>query len=194
MGSSPITRSLTQRYFFLIGIMSYALYKCMDKNILIDLVEAGNSQREIAKELDVSQTTIKYWLKKFELHTKCKQFASRPELKCSSCNETDQSCFYKSKDGYVRSWCKKCHNKYAVKRFRKYKAQAVAYKGGECEVCGYKKCLGSLDFHHKNPASKDLNWNKMRHWKFEKVKKELDKCVLVCRNCHGEIHYGDSDM
>jgi len=53
---------------------------------------------------------------------------------------------------------------------------------------GYDKCLGSLDFHHK--IAKDPNWKKMKNWSFERVKKELDKCILVCKNCHGEIHYG----
>lgn len=161
----------------------------MDKHVLIELIEAGKSQRQIAEQLEVSQTTIKYWLKKFGLATKHKQYAERSELSCKFCGETDEAKFYRSKDGYMRGWCKKCHNKYAVQRFRKYKAQAVDYKGGKCEVCGYNKCLGSFDFHHKDPSQKDPNWRKMRNWKFDRIKQELDKCMLVCRNCHGEIHY-----
>lgn len=39
--------------------------------------------------------------------------------------------------------------------------------------------------YEKNP-----NWRKMKNWTFERVKKELDKCDLVCSNCHDEIHYG----
>lgn len=65
-----------------------------------------------------------------------------------------------------------------------------AYKGDSCKLCGYNKCRHSLHFHHLDPATKDFqisgNWG--LSWK--RVKEELDKCVLVCSNCHGEIHAG----
>ena len=71
------------------------------------------------------------------------------------------------------------------------KRQAVDYLGGKCKVCGYNKCTRSLQFHHLTPSEKEMtiskNINKM---KFEKLKPELDKCILVCSNCHGEIHDG----
>jgi hypothetical protein len=50
--------------------------------------------------------------------------------------------------------------------------------------------MAALDFHHKDPAKKDPNWRLMRNWTFERIKDELEKCLLVCRNCHAEIHYG----
>jgi hypothetical protein len=50
--------------------------------------------------------------------------------------------------------------------------------------------MAALDFHHKNPNEKDPNWRLMRNWTFERIKDELEKCLLVCRNCHAEIHYG----
>jgi len=81
-----------------------------------------------------------------------------------------------------------------IKRFRRYKQEAVAYKGGKCVNCGYNKCLGSMDFHHLDCSQKDPDWEKMRNRPLEKIKAELDKCVLVCRNCHGEIHYENVDL
>lgn len=65
------------------------------------------------------------------------------------------------------------------------KKKAVEYKGGSCIKCGYNKCLTALEFHHVIPEEKD-NYNS--HWTFERNKNELDKCILVCANCHREIH------
>jgi 5-methylcytosine-specific restriction endonuclease McrA len=70
--------------------------------------------------------------------------------------------------------------------------KAVEYKGGKCSICGYVRCLAALDFHHKNPKEKDgYGTGALKaHWTFERNKKEIDKCVLVCVRCHREIHAG----
>ncbi len=73
-------------------------------------------------------------------------------------------------------------------RWTKRKLKAVAYKGGKCEVCGYDKYHGALDFHHLNPDEKDYSWRKLRLKSWEDITKELDKCICVCANCHREIH------
>ena len=70
------------------------------------------------------------------------------------------------------------------------KLKAVEYKGGECCKCGYNNCIQALDFHHVNEVDKSFNISrattKKMPWK--KIKIELDKCILVCANCHREIH------
>jgi len=74
-----------------------------------------------------------------------------------------------------------------AKRRKKIKLMAVAYKGGKCERCGYDKCVDALDFHHK--GGKDFSISDKgytRSW--EKVKEEIDKCELLCANCHREEH------
>mgnify|MGYP000647417744 CR=1 FL=1 len=77
-----------------------------------------------------------------------------------------------------------------MKRRRKVKLMAVDYKGGKCEKCSYNKCIGALEFHHLNPEEKDFHLGEKGHCtSWEKVKRELDKCILVCANCHREIHY-----
>lgn len=74
-------------------------------------------------------------------------------------------------------------------RRRKIKQMAVEYKGGQCSKCGYKKYIGALEFHHLDPNEKDFSISKSGHCSsWEKVKIELDKCILVCSNCHKEIH------
>jgi hypothetical protein len=80
----------------------------------------------------------------------------------------------------------------AVARRRKnLRAKAVKYKGGKCIFCGYTKCQAALDFHHIDPKTKEFGISMdgiTRAW--ERVQKELDKCVLACSNCHREIHAG----
>jgi len=72
------------------------------------------------------------------------------------------------------------------------KEKLVKYKGGKCEICGYDKCIAALDFHHMDPNKKDFNIGGSGVISFEKCKKEVDKCILVCSNCHREIHYKES--
>jgi hypothetical protein len=80
----------------------------------------------------------------------------------------------------------------AVKQRRhKLKLLALEYKGGKCELCGYKREVSALEFHHKDPQQKDFALSTRgltRSW--NKIQRELDKCVLVCANCHRELHSG----
>jgi len=78
-----------------------------------------------------------------------------------------------------------------TKRRKKLKAMAVELKGGKCQICGYEKCISALDFHHIDEKTKsfDLSTRGLtRSW--EKIKNEIEKCILVCSNCHREIHAG----
>lgn len=57
-------------------------------------------------------------------------------------------------------------------------------------LCGYSKCIAALDFHHTDPSKKDFGISSGGYTRsFEKIKDELDKCILVCANCHRELHY-----
>ena len=74
-------------------------------------------------------------------------------------------------------------------RRRALRDQAIAYKGGRCNICGYNKCPSAFDFHHLDPMEKDFTISShMTSW--ERIKKELDKCVLLCATCHREVHDG----
>jgi len=81
--------------------------------------------------------------------------------------------------------------KAVAERRRKLRLQAIEYGGGRCQLCGYRRCKRALSFHHKDPNKKDFGLSAhglTRSW--EKMKPELDKCILVCANCHMEIHEG----
>lgn len=81
-----------------------------------------------------------------------------------------------------------CKNKFHVSKHRKrVKVLAVEYLGGKCSLCGYGKCISALEFHHRDPRQKDFGISGTNK-SFESIKAELDKCILVCANCHREIH------
>lgn len=65
--------------------------------------------------------------------------------------------------------------------------------GGKCERCGYDTYLGALDFHHIDPTKKDFTIGN-RDYKLKECIEETKKCVLICSNCHREIHAGLWDI
>lgn len=75
-------------------------------------------------------------------------------------------------------------------RRKRIKEELLEYKGGKCQICGYQKCSSALEFHHLNPEEKDFSLSTTSSYKnIDKMKQEVDKCILVCANCHREIHY-----
>ena len=103
-------------------------------------------------------------------------------LECSRCTKT----YIYTRQGYHNSkLCSPCH----ITLYRQYlKVKAVEYKGGKCQLCGYSKCIAALEFHHRDPNQKEFSLSKVIR-SFEKMKKELDKCDLLCSNCHREVEY-----
>lgn len=72
------------------------------------------------------------------------------------------------------------------------KIKAVEYKGGKCIACGYDKTVVALTFHHRDRNEKEGDIGQMLDWSWDKLKKELDKCDLMCFNCHMELHGGEN--
>lgn len=68
------------------------------------------------------------------------------------------------------------------------KLDMIDYKGGCCQKCGYNRHYSALTFHHINPSQKRYEWKQMKHIPRKLIRKELDKCVLLCNNCHCEEH------
>ena len=80
-------------------------------------------------------------------------------------------------------------------RRRKIRQMAIEYGGGKCAICGYKKSIWALVFHHRDPSQKDFGLSVRgitRSW--EKTRAELDKCILLCANCHSEVHDGVTQL
>jgi len=94
--------------------------------------------------------------------------------------------------------CEKEHNQKAHKCFSCYFKERQARKiedvkkmvGDSCWICKYNKTWKNLCFHHIDPEDKlfGLSTRELVGTKWSKVIKEMKKCILVCYNCHGEIH------
>lgn len=60
-------------------------------------------------------------------------------------------------------------------------------RGGKCMRCGYDKCIKALEFHHLDPTQKDFTISNDR-FKLQDAVTESKKCILICSNCHKELH------
>ena len=69
-----------------------------------------------------------------------------------------------------------------------HKQRAIEYLGGKCIRCGYNRNWAALDLHHTNGDDKDLCISNIMHFSWVKILKELEKCILLCANCHREEH------
>lgn len=116
--------------------------------------------------------------------------------KCSKCNilkELNEENFYRRRDrtnNEYHYYCRQCSSDNSKMYQKERKKFAVDYKGGKCCKCGYDKCIAAMDFHHLDPNEKDYEPSKLftQSKSYETIKNELDKCILVCSNCHREIH------
>lgn len=79
-----------------------------------------------------------------------------------------------------------------VTQFRRNRKQnLVNIHGGKCSLCGYNRCIDALEFHHIKPEEKEYALSSPNCHSFEKDVAESRKCLLVCSNCHSEIHHSD---
>lgn len=163
----------------------------MEKQILIDLINKTYSIAKIANELDKSKTSIRYWLNKYELKTvRAEGILNNEERICPNCKTEKQITeFYERRDKLGSStYCKTCTKDVSKLRQQTVKQKCIEYKGDKCEICNYNKCQGALEFHHIDPTKKDFTIAHKSHSFNDLIKQELDKCILVCANCHREIH------
>lgn len=96
-------------------------------------------------------------------------------------------CHNKFKDYQLRgrSRCGSCNTK--IRRFRA-KSAAIMYLGGKCERCGWHGNQAVLQFHHKDSKEKDFMIGNVANKSWDSIKKEMQKCILLCANCHAIEH------
>lgn len=128
---------------------------------------------------------------------KCSPFGKRnlcgPKLKLGikmKGNDITVSCNCCGKNFITRNAQHDCPTCKSANYRHRQKEKAIDYLGGKCFLCGYDKCNKALVFHHINKENKkyalSTGWEKS----FEKLKTEIDKCVLLCNRCHEEVHDG----
>ena len=110
-----------------------------------------------------------------------------PVYTCKTCGTSGQEHFYST----AKYQCKSCWNKRTATS-QKDKVMSLKKRyGGRCIKCGYDKCLEALVFHHRDPHEKEFTLSDRRGCSEKNLIEELDKCDLLCSNCHIEIHSGD---
>jgi hypothetical protein len=83
---------------------------------------------------------------------------------------------------------KKYRGLHVIEWHRRTKKALIEYKGGKCQRCGYCKDFASVyHFHHRDASQKDFTISS-KTWALERLKAEVDKCDLLCGNCHSEVH------
>ena len=182
------------------------------KEEILSLRKKGLSYNEIANSLNCSKGSVSFHCKKvgltniglkkdelkFDEIEKVKEYYLNHSLKETAAYfnisfTTVKRYAKKERKPFLTSKEKKERNYHRVKSHRqKIKTKSIEYKGGKCEKCGYNKCEWALDFHHVNPKEKDFNIARYSTLSWEKIRLELDKCIMVCANCHREIHYEES--
>ena len=108
---------------------------------------------------------------------------------CKRCGEMNPDIFYKSNGAKTK--CKKCHTMEVHHTKRLIKQRAVEYLGGQCVDCGIKGNQWLFDFHHISSSEKEFHWGNHRTSNWNNLVKELDKCVLLCANCHRTRHHSE---
>ena len=123
--------------------------------------------------------------------------------KCGQVKPVSEFGLNKSKKDGLQSHCKECVKAYKKKHYEEnkqyYLDKAKAYRQTcrenlnnyksslVCTKCGENRWW-LLDFHHENPEEKDGEISSLVGSP-SKLKKELEKCIVLCANCHRDLHY-----
>lgn len=102
------------------------------------------------------------------------------------CEKCGKPYIYERNKGHTLSFCSSCIQS---NRKNRIKRNIVKKIGDKCSICGYDKCIDALCFHHLESEDKEMNIGNIWNRSVEFIMKEVKKCILVCSNCHIEIHY-----
>jgi len=116
------------------------------------------------------------------------RYTSELKIEILFCNKHGETRFGLSTGKRPRWKCLECSSDYSYELKKRNKLRAIEYKGGKCTKCGYDKSVTALHFHHIDFRAKsfDISANISKKW--DTLQNELDKCILLCMNCHFEEH------
>jgi biotin operon repressor len=178
------------------------------KEQILKARKEGKSYREIETELGISRATISYHCKSMGINEPInginygkinneeeinKYYLTHTIIETAVYFGISRTSVIKHVNAKTTKLCederKRRNYEHVKKRIQKLKELGIEYLGGKCLLCGYDKCMASLEFHHRDPNEKEftVSHNQSRSW--DKLKKEIDKCDLLCSNCHRELHY-----
>lgn len=175
--------------------------KGLDFEPLAALVANGLTLTQIADELGTSVNAVRTWVKKHGLELAYSAEAEEVRkaraagvrtmmLKCPRHGATE---FQVLKRSGAR--CKRCQGEAVAARRRKVKRMLVEEAGGACRICGYDGFPGALHFHHLDPNAKRFGISRAGVTRgVDRAREEVEKCVLLCANCHAEVEWGHAAL
>jgi len=104
-----------------------------------------------------------------------------------------ESLFFKdsTRKSGISGWCKDCHTKYTLNKFREKRDYLWEVKSQPCADCGNSYHPFAMDLHHLDPNEKEFNFN--RRLSLKRVKEEVNKCVVLCAVCHRLRHLPEEE-
>jgi len=175
--------------------------KEITKELLEEFLNNGLSGNQIGKQLGITGTGARWHLKKWGLvsNHECirdkKCYITDTHKQCPKCSEIKElKEFNKRPNGSISSYCTKCCNDNRYSLIKQHKITLITELGGKCSICGYDKNYSALEFHHTEPEHKDFHVSNAKTTNINKIRKEAEKCILICANCHREIHYPQNNI
>ncbi len=152
-------------------------------NKVISLRNKGYSIKQIANDLNISKSTASKW---------CSTIRDNEQLKENKTVEVKARRRSTAESRKIKNTTRNpsCVSTKELKTSRK--KFLLSLFGSKCQICGYDKCEAALDFHHIDHAQKlfDISGSNLYKRQMESLLHEAAKCVLLCANCHREVHFG----
>jgi transposase len=165
-----------------------------DRGLVEKLAAEGATLDEMARALDRSIATVRYWLDRWSIERapragrKPIDLASAPKDVVMECKHHGSTSF-RLVGGRYR--CIRCRSARVSEWRRRLKRTLVAEAGGRCQACGYDACPAALQFHHLDPTTKSFVISRQGVARnIAEARTEAQKCVLLCANCHAEVEVG----
>jgi transposase len=169
----------------------------VDRDALADLVAEGLTIEQIGANLGIGSASVRHWLQKYGLRT----VRARGHAAAAGQREVIRECRRHGWTAFVvtgsgkRLRCKRCRTEHVTARRRKVKAILVSEAGGSCQLCGYDRYPGALQFHHRDPSEKAFGLATQGVARsLSRARAEVGKCILLCANCHAEVEGGVANI
>lgn len=177
------------------GRQLHASRGSLSREALAGLVARDLTLREIAAAVDRSPSTVRYWLRRFDLTTtEHARFKRRRYPRVAGrCRTHGETQFVRRPDGALI--CLRCRVDAVSAWRRRAKEALIREAGGRCQLCGYDRCAGALQFHHIDPRAKSFGLGSRGLARsIEALRKEAAKCALLCATCHAEVELGVTEL
>ena len=113
----------------------------------------------------------------------------KAKYRLGTCQRHGAARFVREGRGYYR--CTKCRMERVADWRRRTKLRLVEEAGGACAICRYDRYIGALEFHHVDPSTKSFGLSMRGVTRsIDVLRAEVDKCILLCSNCHAEVEGG----